>query len=220
MTNPSVMKLLLCCVLWWGTASAALAAPPVILILGDSLSAAYGIAPDTGWVALLESRLRQQGYPHQVVNASISGETTSGGRRRLPELLAVHRPALVVVELGANDGLRGFDLAEISDNLHGMLTAIDRTGAQSLVVRMEVPPNYGPAYAQGFAAVYDRLVKLEPPLAMTPVLAPFFLAEVILDPELMQSDGLHPTARAQPRLLDTLWPALEPLIDSHTAERS
>lgn len=196
-----------------------MAAPPVILILGDSLSAAYGIAPETGWVALLESRLRHQGYPHQVVNASISGETTSGGRRRLPELLAAHQPALVVVELGANDGLRGFDLAEIRDNLHGMLKAIDQTGAQSLVVRMEVPPNYGPEYAQGFATVYDRLVKLEPPLARRPVLAPFFLAEVILDPELMQSDGLHPTARAQPRLLDTLWPSLEPLIATHTAER-
>lgn len=219
MTNPSVMKLLLCCLLWWGGVSAAFAASPVILILGDSLSAAYGIAPETGWVALLQSRLRDQGYPHQVVNASISGETTSGGKRRLPELLAVHQPALVVVELGANDGLRGFDLAEIRTNLHDMLRAIDTAGAQSLVIRMEVPPNYGPEYAQGFAAVYDRLLTLEPPPARNPVLAPFFLAEVILEPEMMQSDGLHPTSRAQPRLLETVWPTLEPLLARHTAEK-
>ena len=191
----------------------------MILILGDSLSAAYGIAPETGWVALLESRLRSQGYPHRVVNASISGETTSGGRRRLPALLMDHQPALVVVELGANDGLRGFDLAEIRDNLHGMLRAIDQAGAQSLVVRMEVPPNYGPEYAQGFTAVYDAVERMRPSLAQSPVLAPFFLADVILDPELMQADGLHPTSRAQPRLLDSLWPALEPLLASHMAER-
>ena len=199
--------------------SAALAASPVILILGDSLSAAYGIAPETGWVALLESRLRSQGYPHRVVNASISGETTSGGRRRLPALLMDHQPALVVVELGANDGLRGFDLAEIRDNLHGMLRAIDQTGAQALVVRMEVPPNYGPEYAEGFSAVYDALGRLKPSLTQSPVMAPFFLADVILDPELMQADGLHPTSRAQPRLLDSLWPVLEPLLASHMAER-
>lgn len=191
----------------------------MILILGDSLSAAYGIAPETGWVALLESRLRSQGYPHRVVNASISGETTSGGRRRLPALLMDHQPALVVVELGANDGLRGFDLAEIRDNLHGMLRAIDQAGAQALVVRMEVPPNYGPEYAQGFTAVYDAVERMRPSLAQSPVLAPFFLADVILDPELMQADGLHPTSRAQPRLLDSLWPALEPLLASHMAER-
>lgn len=191
----------------------------MILILGDSLSAAYGIAPETGWVALLESRLRSQGYPHRVVNASISGETTSGGRRRLPALLMDHQPALVVVELGANDGLRGFDLGEIRDNLHGMLRAIDQAGAQALVVRMEVPPNYGPEYAQGFTAVYDAVERMRPSLAQSPVLAPFFLADVILDPELMQADGLHPTSRAQPRLLDSLWPALEPLLASHMAER-
>ncbi|MEN9726942.1 MAG: hypothetical protein RL434_1308 [Pseudomonadota bacterium] len=191
----------------------------MILILGDSLSAAYGIAPETGWVALLESRLRSQGYPHRVVNASISGETTSGGRRRLPALLMDHQPALVVVELGANDGLRGFDLAEIRDNLHGMLRAIDQAGARALVVRMEVPPNYGPEYAQGFTAVYDAVERMRPSLAQSPVLAPFFLADVILDPELMQADGLHPTSRAQPRLLDSLWPALEPLLASHMAER-
>lgn len=174
-------------------------------MLGDSLSAAYGIDPKDGWVALLERRLRAEGYPHRVVNASISGETTGGGRRRLPDLLVTHRPVLVVIELGANDGLRGISLTEVEKNLGGMVTAAAKTAARTLVVRMQVPPNYGPEYTAGFDAIYDRLGDAAQGVA----LAPFFLTDVILEPSLMQADGLHPTAAAQPRLLETVWPSLE-----------
>lgn len=189
------------------------AAAPAILVLGDSLSAAYGIDPKDGWVALLEARLEAEGYPHRVVNASISGETTSGGRRRLPDLLAAHRPELVVIELGANDGLRGIPLPEIARNFATMLTAVAAASARALVVRMQLPPNYGPEYTEGFQAIYDSLDGEDAPVA----LAPFLLSNVILESELMQADGLHPTAAAQSRLLDTVWPSLKTQLDEPRA---
>lgn len=187
----------------------------MVLVLGDSLSAAYGIDPRDGWVALLESKLKHQGHPHRVVNASISGETTSGGRRRLPALLAAHRPSLVIIELGANDGLRGISLTEVRANLEAMLEATVAAGARPALVRMEVPPNYGPEYTQGFKAIYDSLPDAHPTL----VELPFFLADVILEPGLMQADGLHPTAEAQPRLLATVWPRLAGYLDSPAVEQ-
>ncbi len=202
MIKPLVKCLLL---LVWAT-EPVLAAPAAstILVLGDSLSAAYGIKPEDGWVALLEDRLQSAGYPYRVINASISGDTTSGGRRRLPALLAAHHPQLVLIELGANDGLRGVPLFEIRKNFSIMLAAIAKLKAHALILRMRLPPNYGPQYTQGFDALYDQFGEA----AQGVTLVPFFLSDVILEPSLMQADGLHPTAAAQPRLLNAVWPSL------------
>jgi acyl-CoA thioesterase-1 len=215
MTKSSIFFCLLLSCLQVLAKPAAEATPPVVLVLGDSLSAAYGIDPQDGWVALLETELQRQGHPHRVVNASISGETTSGGRRRLPELLTAHHPSLVIIELGANDGLRGIALDEVRANLQAMLDATVASGASPALVRMEVPPNYGPEYTQGFKAIYDSLKDSHPTL----VVLPFFLADVILEPGLMQADGLHPTAEAQPRLLATVWPRLAGYFDSPAVEQ-
>ncbi len=189
-----------------------LAAEPVILVLGDSLSAAYGIDVKAGWVALLQARLAEEGYPHQVINASISGETTDGGRRRLPELLRAHRPALVVVELGANDGLRGLPLPEIRRNFASIIELSKLANARTVVLRMRLPPNYGQDYTQGFDAIYSELGDAPRHVSV----APFFLAEIALDPKLLQADGLHPTAAAQPTMLERVWPSLKPnLVAPH-----
>lgn len=191
------------------------ATAPIILVLGDSLSAAYGIDADAGWVSLLQRRLRAQGYPHRVVNASVSGETTSGGRRRLPELMRAHTPALVIVELGANDGLRGLPLHEIRRNLAAILAAVSAGDAHAVMLPMQLPPNYGPEYTAGFNGLFAALAATLPHVT----LAPFFLADVALEPTLMQSDGLHPTAAAQPRMLDAVWPSIEPqLVQLHARQ--
>jgi len=181
--------------------------PPTILVLGDSLSAGYGIDVRTGWVALLEQRLHQQGYPQTVVNASISGDTTAGGRARLPEALQRHHPQVVIIELGGNDGLRGLSLAQTRANFEAMIKMARSAGAQVLLVGIYLPPNYGPEYTRKFHAIYSELAqKQQLPLV------PFLLAGVALTPGLMQADGLHPRAAAQPRLLDNVWPYLEPLL--------
>ncbi len=185
--------------------SARAAPPPVILIVGDSLSTGYGIAVERAWPVLLQRRLESLRYPHRVVNASISGETTAGGLARLPALLTTHAPSTVVIELGANDGLRGLSVEEVADNLQRMVDLASGAGAATVVVRMELPPNYGSAYAKRFAAVYDGLGAPGGAVAI----APFFLREIALDPGLMQPDGLHPTAAAQPRMLDAVWPTIE-----------
>ncbi len=176
-------------------------------MLGDSLSAAYGIRADQGWVALLQSRLGVKGYGHRVVNASSSGETTGGALARLPRALARHRPTIVVVELGGNDGLRGLPVADIRRNLDSIIRLAQEAGARVLLVGMRIPPNYGPAYTQQF----DRLI---PDVARQHRLpfVPFLLEGVALDEGLMQEDGFHPTAAAQPRLLAQVWPHLEPLL--------
>ncbi len=182
------------------------AAPvPVLLVLGDSLSAGYGLGPDEAWPSLLQRKLDSLGQAVFVVNASISGETTRGGLTRLPALLDEHRPALVVLELGANDGLRGLPLDEFAHNLRALVERSRGAGAQVVVLPMEVPPNYGRAYSEGFRAVYAEL-----PTGFQGVsLAPFFLKDVALDPTLLQADGLHPTAAAQPRMLEAVWPTIE-----------
>ncbi|RYD15078.1 MAG: arylesterase [Lysobacteraceae bacterium] len=186
----------------------ALAAPvPPVLVLGDSLSAAYGIAPEQGWVALLDARLATAARPRKVVNASISGETTAGGLARLPALLAEHRPALVVLELGANDGLRGLPLASARANLSRMLAAIRAAGAQALLVGIELPVNYGPQYRDGLRSLYRDLAR-----EFNVPLVPFLLEGVALDPALMQEDGLHPKAAAQPAVLANVWAVLEPAL--------
>lgn len=193
--------LLLCC------CPPAFAAAPVVLVLGDSLSAGYGFDVREGWVNLLAERLRAQGYPHTVANASISGETTAGGRTRLPDALRRHRPAIVVLELGANDGLRGLPLEKTRANLAAMIDAAQKAGAQVLLVGIHLPPNYGPAFTGKFRALFDDLAgHYRIPYA------PFLLEGVALTPGLMQADGLHPRATAQPRMLDNVWPHLQPLL--------
>ena len=189
------------------TARAAGAASPTIVVLGDSLSAAYGIRVEQGWVSLLQARLQARGYGHRVVNASSSGETTGGALARLPRLLATHRPAIVIVELGANDGLRGLPIADIRANLESIIGVSRQSGAEVLLVGMHVPPNYGPAYTRQFHALFGELADRHR-LAQVP----FLLEDVALDDRLMQDDGLHPTAAAQPLLLAELWPHLEPLV--------
>ena len=192
---------------WIGLALLLLAAPlraEVWLVVGDSISAAFGLDTAQGWVALLQKRLDQQGRSIQVVNASISGDTSAGGLARLPALLAKHRPALVMIELGGNDGLRGTPLTQLQQNLAGMISASQTSGAQVMLLGMRLPPNYGKRYTEGFAGVYEQLAATH----QVPLL-PFFLEGVGGVPGLMQADGIHPTADAQPRLLDNVWPLLE-----------
>ncbi len=179
----------------------------IILSFGDSLSAAYGLQPDQGWVALLQQRLRSQGYEYQIINASISGETSSGGLERLPHLLAARHPALMLLELGANDGLRGLPLQTVRDNLTRMIKLAKDSGTQVLLLGIRLPPNYGPRYGNGFADLYTDLAReFQVPLV------PFLLEGVALDPALMQEDGLHPDEAGEPRVLDTVWPYLNPLL--------
>ncbi len=186
---------------------------PVILVLGDSLSAGFGIDLSQGWVNLLAQRLRENGFPHRVVNASISGDTSRGGLARLPSALELHQPDIVIVELGANDGLRGFSLNEIRDNLAAMIDASRQAGARVLLAEMRIPPNYGPRYGKKFQALYRDLA--EPPDV---TLIPFLLEGVAGNPELMQEDGLHPQVEAQPLILDNVWPALSALLESSRDE--
>jgi acyl-CoA thioesterase-1 len=186
---------------------AARAEPPVLLVLGDSLSAAYGIPAEQGWVSLLQRRLAERGFPHRVVNASISGDTTSGGLSRLPATLERLRPALVILELGANDGLRGQPPMAMANNLGRMIELSRQAGARVLLAEMRVPPNYGPLYAQKFQATFSELAKrYEIPLI------PFLLDGVAGNTALIQDDGLHPRAEAQTQVLDNVWPVLEPLL--------
>ena len=191
-------------------ALAAAANRPVILILGDSLSAEYGLKRGEGWVPLLEKRLVDQKVAATVINASISGDTTSGGRARLPNLLAQHQPTHVVIELGANDALRGLPLASTEDNLLQMTKAAQAAGAQVLIVGIQVPPNYGSDYTRRFEAVFAKVAG-----ATKAPLVPFLLKGVADSPDaamLFQADRIHPTAAAQPRMLDNVWPTLRKLL--------
>ena len=184
-----------------------MASDHTILVLGDSLSAALGIRPEQGWVALLAQRLQAQGYGYQIVNASVSGETTSGGLERLPRALQLHQPGTVILELGANDGLRGLPVDETRENLAHMVRLSQTAGARVLLVGMRIPPNYGPRYTEQFARVFPEVAnQYHLPLV------PFLLEKVALDPTRMQQDGMHPNARGEPPVLDTLWPYLKPLL--------
>lgn len=187
--------------------AAAAAQAHVVLVLGDSLSAEYGLPRDTGWVKLLADRLAQDGAKYSVVNASISGETTSGGRTRLPALLKQHQPAIVVIELGANDGLRGLPLAALRDNLAAMIDASRAAGARVLLVGMRVPPNYGRDYADRFAATFEELARRR-----KVALAPFLLDGFADRLEYFQPDRIHPNEKAQPLMLDNVWSHLKPLL--------
>ena len=184
-----------------------MASDRTILVFGDSLSAALGIRPEQGWVTLLAQRLQAQGYGYQVINASVSGETSSGGLERLPRALTLHAPAIVILELGANDGLRGLPVSAMQENLARMVQLSQAAGAQVLLVGIRIPPNYGPRYTDDFARVYPELAQqYHLPLVR------FLLQKVALDPALMQEDGLHPNAAGEPMVLDTLWPYLKPLL--------
>ena len=183
-----------------------------LLVLGDSLSAEYGLARGSGWVELLQQRLKRDRSALRVVNASVSGDTTAGGRSRLPALLAQHQPGIVIVELGGNDALRGLPPAMTEANLGAMVRDAKAAGAKVLILGMQVPPNYGQKYAQDFAAVFARVAKTE-----GAALLPFFLQGVADGPQadkLFQPDRIHPNALAQQRLLDNVWPALKPVLRS------
>jgi len=183
---------------------------PLILVVGDSLSAEYGLKRGSGWVALLEARLAQKKIAATVVNASISGDTTSGGRTRLPALLKQHRPDIVVLELGGNDALRGLPLAMTRDNLDAMAKAAKASAAKVVVAGMQLPPNYGRQYGEQFAALFAAVAKSE-----GAALVPFLLKGVADGPQadtLFQPDRIHPTAAAHPTILDNVWPVLEPLL--------
>ena len=193
-----------------GVNAAAPRAPATLLVVGDSLSAEYGIARGSGWVALLEQRLAKEKIAAKVINASISGDTTSGGRSRLPALLRQHRPTHVLIELGGNDALRGLPLAMTRDNLAAMVKASRDAGAQVLVLGMQVPPNYGRKYGEDFAALFASVAKTG-----GAALVPFFLEGVANAPNaeaMFQGDRIHPVAAAHPVMLGNVWPVLAPLL--------
>ncbi|MFO0151460.1 MAG: arylesterase [Burkholderiales bacterium] len=193
--------------LWPHTATAAASRAPVVLVLGDSLSAEYGIKRGSGWVQLLSERLEQQKFRWQVVNASVSGETSSGGRSRLPALLQQHRPRIVIIELGANDGLRGLSLDATRQNLRTMIQAAQHSGARVLLVGMQLPPNFGISYTRDFADLFRQLAK-----ERKTALVPFLLEGIAADLSYFQDDRIHPNEKAQVRLLDNVWGGLLPLL--------
>jgi len=182
-------------------------ANPTLLVFGDSLSAAYGIGQQAGWVALLQERLRQKRLDYTVINASVSGETTSGGAARIAATLAAHKPAIVVVALGANDGLRGLPLGQMRNNLAVIVRTAQKSGSRVLLVGMKMPPNYGPQYTQGFEQAYVALAR-----QFKCTLAPFLLDGVAGKRELFLEDNLHPNAQAQPVILENVWKALAPML--------
>jgi acyl-CoA thioesterase-1 len=192
------------------SARAAPAREPVILVVGDSLSAEYGLRRGTGWVALLQRRLAQEKIAAKVVNASISGDTTSGGRSRFGALLAQHRPTHVIIELGGNDALRGLPLSGTEDNLSAMTEAAQKAGARVLLVGMQVPPNYGSDYGRRFAGLFEKVAQ-----AHKAAYVPFLLKGVADAPDAMrlfQADRIHPREEAHPRMLDNVWPELKKIL--------
>jgi acyl-CoA thioesterase I len=179
----------------------------VLLIVGDSISAGYGLPVGTGWVDLLASRIERGHYPVHVVNASVTGDTTAGGRTRLPALITRYKPAIVVVELGGNDGLRGGNLAATRENLDAMVADVQRAGAKAIIVGMKLPPNYGATYTREFETLYATVAK-----ARNAPLVPYLFEGFGEQNELFQPDRIHPTSAAQAKILDNVWPALKPLL--------
>ncbi|NML60714.1 arylesterase [Massilia sp. RP-1-19] len=203
----SLNKLWVGALLLLAASASAYSAPKTVLVLGDSLSAEYGLNRGSGWVALLEKKLKAERISATIVNASISGETTSGGRARLPALIRQHKPSVVVIELGANDGLRGLPVASAEDNLRTMVDLARKNDAQVLLVGMRMPPNYGRAYTEQFFNMYTKLsTRYKAPLV------PFMLEGVADQPKLFQADRLHPNADAHPIILANIWPKFKPLV--------
>lgn len=191
------------------SASAASTARPTLLVFGDSLSAEYGLKRASGWVSLLEDRLKKEGFPYRIVNASISGETTAGGLSRLSAVLNKHQPRLVLLQLGANDGLRGLPISQTEANLRKMLELVSANGGKAVIIGIRLPPNYGMDYAREFDSLFLRIGSQ----TNTPVV-PFLLDGFAQDPNFFQADGIHPNERAQPRMLLTVWSTLQ----SHLAK--
>jgi acyl-CoA thioesterase-1 len=191
----------------WLAAAPSQAQPPVVLVLGDSLAAGYGLPQGRGWVDLLQNKLAEAGLDHRVVNASISGETTLGGRNRIGAALEQHRPQIVILELGANDGLRGQPVTAMRDNLTAMIRVSRRSGAQVLLIGMRIPPNYGQDYTRKFHAAFEEVAR-----AQRVPLLPFLLEGFADKRDLFQQDGIHPNEQAQPRIAATVWKALRPLL--------
>ena len=189
---------------------------PPILVFGDSIRAGYGLANvEQGWVGLLRTKLKSEGYGDMVINASVSGETTAGGVARLPRALSLHHPAIVILELGGNDGLRALPIAQMRANLDTMIGTSVGAGARVLLLGMRIPPNYGPAYTEQFSRVFtDVANERKIPLV------PFLLNDVALSKDLMQADGIHPNELGQPKLLETIWPRLKPLLRAVAAPGS
>lgn len=183
------------------------AKPPVILVLGDSLSAGYGLVPGQGWVSLLQQRLKKEGYGHRVVNASVTGETTDGGLARLDRALATHEPGIVILELGGNDGLRGLPVSRVETNLGLLISKSRAAGADVLLLTVSMPTNYGPKYTSAYRKIYDDL-KARYQVGSAALMGP----ELALNLAYFQPDGIHPNARAQPLLLDNVWLQLTPLL--------
>ena len=183
------------------------AGPPVILVVGDSLSAGYGLAPGQGWVSLLQQRLRKEGYGHRVVNASVTGETTDGGVQRLDRALATHRPAIVIIELGGNDGLRGLPVSRVRANLELLITKSQAAGAKVLLLAIRVPTNYGPRYGNSFQQIYSDLAK-----RYRIGVASLVSDDIALNLAYFLPDGIHPNAKAQPILMGNVWGQLAPLL--------
>jgi acyl-CoA thioesterase-1 len=198
---------LLLCLFAASTPSAQAADSPVILVVGDSLSAGYGLAPGQGWVSLLQQRLKKEGYVHRVVNASVTGETTDGGVQRLGRALATHRPDIVIIELGGNDGLRGLPVSRVRANLELLITKSRAAGAEVLLLAIRVPTNYGPRYGNSFQQIYSDLAK-----RYRIGVAAFVNDDIALNLAYFQPDGIHPNARAQPILLNNVWGQLAPLL--------
>ena len=189
-------------------ALSATADAPAILVFGDSISAGYGLAHvDDGWVGMLRAKLKAEGYGYQVINASVSGETTAGGLARLPRALELHPPQIVIIELGGNDGLRALPIDQMRANLTKMIDLSMGIGARVLLLGMRVPSNYGPEYTEKFNSTFADVAHAE-----KAALVPFLLADVALSPDLMQADGVHPNERGQPKMLAAVWPVLKPLL--------
>ncbi len=202
------MKRLLILLLLLAAYVPAKAETPVILVFGDSISAGYGLARvEQGWVVLLQTRLKNEDYGYQVINASISGETTAGGLARLPRALSLHHPKIVILELGGNDGLRALPIAQMRANLTRMAELGAAAGAKVLLLGMRIPPNYGPEYTEQFHSCYTDLARDE-----KLSIVPFLLLDVAQFPNLMQADGIHPNELGQPKLLANVWPSLQPLL--------
>ena len=202
-TTVLLASLLLC------AAPASAENDPAVLVVGDSLSAGFGMDLEQTWVALLEARLSEEGYGYRVVNASISGDTTGNGLRRLPRALQLHQPEIVIIELGGNDGLRGLPVTVMRSNLEDMINLSRDAGAMVVLAGIMIPPNYGEDYANEFAAVYPALAEeYELPLI------PFFMDGVALDRSMMQADGIHPNTRAQPVLMENVWQVLQPALET------
>ena len=175
-----------------------------MLVMGDSISAAYGMELSQGWVALLQKRLELTHLTWKVINGSISGETAAGGLRRLPALMTTHRPGIVLIELGGNDGLRGYPINQLQENLKGLVRTAEAEGAQALIAAMEIPPNFGSRYTTLFRESFEKVAE-----DSDAILIPFLLANVAVNRALMQADGIHPTQQAQSTILDNVWPYLE-----------